>query len=80
MDGLRRIGDVAHQRGETARRRDDTDLAVSQAGVVKTLGHERGKLLDGVVERRGGHLLDTDLKQEITGLSHVRPPPPSERN
>ena len=70
MDFIGRGGDVSHERSQAARARDHTDLAVGQTGLVETLGNHGAKLLDGIVQRRGGHLLRTDLKQEILSVCH----------
>ena len=65
-----RGGDISHERGKTTRARDHADLAVSQTGLVETLGDHGAKLLDGIVQRCGGHFLRTDLKQEILSVCH----------
>ena len=65
-----RGGDVGNERSQAARARDHTDLAVSQTGLVETLGDHGAKLLDGIVQRCGGHFLRTDLKQEILSVCH----------
>ena len=71
VDLLRRLGDVAHEHGQAARRGDDANRAVGEPGLIETLAHQGFKLLDGIVERGGGHLLDTELEQEITGVRHL---------
>ena len=63
-------GDIGNERGQTTRARDHADLAVGQAGLVETLGDHGAKLLDGIVQRCGGHFLRTDLKQEILSVCH----------
>ena len=65
-----RSGDIGNERGKTTRARDHADLAVGQTGLVETLGDHGAKLLDGIVQRRGGHFLRTDLKQEILSVCH----------
>ena len=70
MDLIGRSGDVGHERSQTTRARDHADLAVGQTGLVEALGDHGAKLLDGIVQRRGGHFLRTDLKQEILSVCH----------
>lgn len=65
-----RGGDVGHERSQTTRARDHADLAVGQTGLVEALGDHGAKLLDGIVQRCGGHFLRTDLKQEILSVCH----------
>ena len=65
-----RGGDVGNERSQAARARDHTDLAVGQTGLVETLGDHGAKLLDGIVQRCGGHFFRTDLKQEILSVCH----------
>ena len=65
-----RGGDIGNERGKTTRARDHADLAVGQTGLVETLGDHGAKLLDGIVQRCGGHFLRTDLKQEILSVCH----------
>ena len=65
-----RGGDVGHECSQTTRTRDHADLAVGQTGLVETLGDHGAKLLDGIVQRCGGHFLRTDLKQEILSVCH----------
>ena len=65
-----RGGDVGNEHSQATRARDHTDLAVGQAGIVQTLDDHGAELLDGIVQRRGGHLLRTDLKQEILSVCH----------
>ena len=65
-----RGGDVGNERSQAARARDHADLAVGQTGLVETLGDHGAKLLDGIVQRCGGHFLRTDLKQEILSVCH----------
>ena len=65
-----RGGDVGHERSQTTWARDHADLAVGQTGLVEALGDHGAKLLDGIVQRCGGHFLRTDLKQEILSVCH----------
>ena len=65
-----RGGDVGNERSQAARARDHADLAVGQTGLVETLCDHGAKLLDGIVQRCGGHFLRTDLKQEILSVCH----------
>ena len=65
-----RGGDVGNERSQAARARDHADLAVGQTGLVETLGDHGAKLLDGIVQRCGGHFFRTDLKQEILSVCH----------
>ena len=65
-----RGGDVGNERSQATRARDHTDLAMSQTGLVETLGDHGAKLLDGIVQRCRGHFLRTDLKQEILSVCH----------
>ena len=65
-----RGGDVGNECSQTTRARDHADLAVGQTGLIETLGDHGAKLLDGIVQRRGGHFLRTDLKQEILSVCH----------
>ena len=65
-----RGGDVGNERSQATRARDHADLAVGQTGLVETLGDHGAKLLDGIVQRCGGHFLCTDLKQEILSVCH----------
>ena len=55
---------------QATRARDHADLAVGQTGLVEALGDHGAKLLDGIVQRCGGHFLRTDLKQEILSVCH----------
>lgn len=41
-----------------------------QTGLVEALGDHGAKLLDGIVQRCGGHFLRTNLKQEILSVCH----------
>ena len=59
---LGRGGDVGDEGGETARRGDDADIAVRQAGLGQTPLDQGAELPDGVDERCGGHLLAADLE------------------
>ena len=70
MDLIGRSGDIGHERSQAARARDHTDLAMGQTGLVETLGDHGAKLLDGIVQRCGGHFFRTDLKQEILSVCH----------
>ena len=70
VDLIGRSGDIGNERGKTTRARNHADLAVGQTGLVETLGDHGAKLLDGIVQRRGGHFLRTDLKQEILSVCH----------
>ena len=65
-----RGGDVGNECSQAARARDHADLAVGQTGLVETLGDHGAKLLDGIVQRCGGHFFRTDLKQEILSVCH----------
>ena len=70
MNLIGRGGDVGNECSQTTRARDHADLAVGQTGLVETLGDHGAKLLDGIVQRCGGHFLRTDLKQEILSVCH----------
>ena len=70
MDLIGRSGDVGHERSQSTRARDHADLAMGQTGLVETLGDHGAKLLDGIVQRCGGHFLRTNLKQEILSVCH----------
>ena len=65
-----RGSDVGNERSQAARARDHADLAMGQTGLVEALGDHGAKLLDGIVQRCGGHFLRTDLKQEILSVCH----------
>ena len=67
---ISRGGDVGNERSQATRARDHTDLAVGQTGLVETLGDHGAKLLDGIVQRCGGHFLRTNFKQEILSVCH----------
>ena len=43
---------------------------MGQTGLVEALGDHGAELLDGIVQRCGGHFLRTDLKQEILSVCH----------
>ena len=70
MDLIGRSGDIGHERSQTTRARDHADLAMGQTGLVEALGDHGAKLLDGIVQRCGGHFLRTNLKQEILSVCH----------
>ena len=70
MDLIGRSGDVGHERSQSTRARDHADLAMGQTGLVETHGDHGAKLLDGIVQRCGGHFLRTNLKQEILSVCH----------
>ena len=70
MDLIGRSGDIGHECSQTTRARDHADLAMGQTGLVEALGDHGAKLLDGIVQRCGGHFLRTNLKQEILSVCH----------
>ena len=59
---LGREGDVVDVRDEPPRRLVRLDLSMGEARLVETLAHKVPELDDGVVQRRGWHLLAADLK------------------
>ena len=63
----RYIGD---DRTEPARRGDDLDITMSETGIIKALGQKLTILLRSVNERSGGHLLGSDLEQEVFLFRH----------
>lgn len=71
VDLIGRRGHVGDERGEATGRRDDANLAVGQARLVKTRGNELAQLAGSVHERRRGHLLGANLEQEVLGICHL---------
>ena len=61
---------VCNDRTEPARRGDDLDIAVCETGIIKALSQKLAILLRGVNERSGGHLLGSDLEQEVFLFRH----------